>query len=36
MNYSKRLSWKFIGEISEEPDVFKNLAKLLFYGGYCN
>ena len=25
------LSWKFIGEISEEPNAFINLAKLLFY-----
>ena len=31
INCNKSLSWKFIGEVSEEPNAFINLAKLLFY-----
>ena len=28
---NKSLSWKLIGEVSEDPNAFRNLAKLLFY-----
>ena len=28
---NKKLSWKFIGEVSEESNAFINFAKLLFY-----
>ena len=31
INCNKSLSWKFIGEFSEEPNALINLAKLLFY-----